>query len=478
MATASNQQNNDEVDFNTSPLLDEQASQQSRRTYMLTYSRADMARFPDCESFTKCALEAFDSGKSAARVVQWAACLESHADGEQKHYHMAIKLSGTRRWQGVSKYLREHHNIVVNFSSDHCDYVAAYRYICKDKPKEQVLHSPDHNNLEVLGSSPRTKNAMQKFSANSKRRRSSAATATAACSDNTPMKKTKPKRLTNTDVSEFLVQENIQTERELMLIAKKRHDDGEKDLYNFILNKTPKALNDLVYTTWKIQNTPALVERTSKSRILILIECGDKPCVENCNGQWFACANEVLKNNRVNIYTFADAMRKCLTNGRQKHNNIMIVGPTNCGKLFLLDPLEMIYKTFMNPSATSYAWVGLEACEVAYLNDFRYSQECIKWSDFLLLLEGQTVNLPRPKNQFSSDLTISRSNTISFFATSKNPIEYIGKYNIRDDRETDMMSSRWNVFTFHHQIPTENIKVLPRCPHCFAHLVMRGSNMD
>ena len=95
----------------------------------------------------------------------------------------------------------------------------------------------------------------------------------------------------------------------------------------------------------------------------------------------------------------------------------MLVGPTNCGKSFLLDPLELIYKTSMNPSATSYAWVGLEECEIAYLNDFRYTPECIKWNDFLLLFEGQTVNLPRPRNQFSSILTISRDNTIPFFAT-------------------------------------------------------------
>ena len=114
----------------------------------------------------------------------------------------------------------------------------------------------------------------------------------------------------------------------------------------------------------------------------------------------------------------------------------------------------------------------------SYLNDFRYTPECIKFSDFLQLLEGQTVDLPRPKSQFSSDLTISRDNTIPFFATSKNPIEYIGKYNVRDDLETEMMSSRWKVFCFKNQIPLEKIKNLPRCPNCFVKLIMQGSDMD
>ena len=57
---------------------------------------------------------------------------------------------------------------------------------------------------------------------------------------------------------------------------------------------------------------------------------------------------------------------------------------TNCGKSFLLNLLELIFKSFMNPAAAKYAWVGLDQCEVAYLNVFRWSKELIKWNDFLL----------------------------------------------------------------------------------------------
>ena len=67
-----------------------------------------------------------------------------------------------------------------------------------------------------------------------------------------------------------MLKHNIKTENELMVIVKQRHDDGEKDIYNFIVNKTQKALSELVSTTWKIQNAPAIVERNSKSRIEIL----------------------------------------------------------------------------------------------------------------------------------------------------------------------------------------------------------------
>jgi len=82
------------------------------------------------------------------------------------------------------------------------------------------------------------------------------------------------------------------------------------------------------------------------------------------------------------------------------------------------------------------------------------------------------VHLPRPKNQFSSALLVPRDNTIPFFATSKGQIEFIGKFNVRDDRESDMMASRWHKFSFHHQI--DNPKVLEPCPRCFAVLAMEG----
>ena len=88
------------------------------------------------------------------------------------------------------------------------------------------------------------------------------------------------------------------------------------------------------------------------------------------------------------------------------------------------------------------------------------------------------MNLPHLKNQFSSDLTILRDNRIMYFATSISPIEYVGKYNVRDDLETEMMSSRWKVLCFKNQIPLEKIKNLPRCPNCFVKLIMQGSDMD
>ena len=108
------------------------------------------------------------------------------------------------------------------------------------------------------------------------------------------------------------------------------------------------------------------------------------------------------------------------------------------------------------------------------LNDLRWTEEMIKWSEFLLLLEGQTVHLPRPKNQFSSDLEINRENKLPFFATSTAEISFIGRYNSRDEREDAMMALRWKVFNFTVQI--KDPEDIPPCPHCFS--VLLSSGMD
>ena len=126
----------------------------------MTYSRADMINFPDCDLFAKCVLEVLREGKSTARVEQWAACLENHSGNEHNHYHMAIKLSGTRCWYGVSQV-----SIVVTLQ--HIGMSAKIK-------QHRLLHSPNHVNPAKLGS-PRNKNAMKQFFTNAEKCRSTVA---------------------------------------------------------------------------------------------------------------------------------------------------------------------------------------------------------------------------------------------------------------------------------------------------------------
>ena len=127
---------------------------------------------------------------------------------------------------------------------------------------------------------------------------------------------------------------------------------------------------------------------------------------------------------------------------RKKPLNIFLVGPSNRGKSFLLEPLEQIFNCFTNPAQGKYAWNGLDEAEVAFINNFGWSKELIAWQELFNLLEGAPCKLSRPKNDFAADLHIPYSNTISVFATEIRPIEYVRAYGLRDERETARMDNR------------------------------------
>ena len=96
---------------------------------------------------------------------------------------------------------------------------------------------------------------------------------------------------------------------------------------------------------------------------------------------------------------------------------------------------------FENPANDNYAWVWSEKAKVFLLNGIWWSKDLIPWHDMLLLLEGETVNLPAPNNIYSENIVISTD--VAILAASKSPIKHIGSYNGSDDREKEMMAARW-----------------------------------
>ena len=79
-------------------------------------------------------------------------------------------------------------------------------------------------------------------------------------------------RLTNVNVSNLMVKRGIKTEDELLSLAWAGTKDCEPALQSFVLNKTPKARDDLTATTWRMQRASQLLERSHKTRIQIISE--------------------------------------------------------------------------------------------------------------------------------------------------------------------------------------------------------------
>ena len=426
-------------------LGDEIERTKPRRSYLVTYSKANLEKFLTRESFAEAIVEPFVSKQSSSKPQHWVCCVEKHAD-DSYHYHLAVKLTGPKRWLESKRTLQRKHGIVVNFS-DHDGYYSAYKYICKYD--DNVYHSPNHPNLNEIGS-PKTKNCHKAYRERCSKRQ-------VPTNEQDPNSGKKIRKLSNIEVSEFIVKNNIKNETALLAIADAQSVEGKKDLANYVICRSSKSLNELIQQTWKMKEASATLERKKRCRMDIIREAADGQCVQGCEGMWLKSAEEVLYNNKVHPILYAAAVRELLTLGRGKYRNLRIVVKTNCGETFLLKPLLHLFDTFSNPAADKYAWVGADKKEVIWLNDFRWSKELIEWKSFLLLLEGDEVNLPAPQNHYATDVCINHD--IPIFATSKDIIKYRGPYNQEDKNEDDMMASRWKVFHFTHSIPEEEQKI-------------------
>ena len=169
-----------------------------------------------------------------------------------------------------------------------------------------------------------------------------------------------------------------------------------------------------------MHNAQEKLEREKMTRTEILRSFLSKACEGGCGGDWLRFATDVLLRNDISFATFTSAVLEAIEKGRGKYRNILITGPANCGKTFILSPLTTIFDAFCNPASTSFAWVGADQAEIIFLNDFRWKKEIIPWHDMLLLLEGQLVHLPAPKSHFSHDMVLT--GTTPVFCTSKHKI--------------------------------------------------------
>ena len=107
-----------------------------------------------------------------------------------------------------------------------------------------------------------------------------------------------------------------------------------------------------------------------------------------------------------------------------KNKNLIITGPANCAKTFILKPLKLIFSDsiFESPDNNNHAWAGSEKAKVFLLNDSRKTKDLNLWNDMLVLLAGETVKLTAPRKIYSEGIVISTDVAIS--ATNKSPTKY------------------------------------------------------
>ena len=439
---------------------------QVRSVYLVTYSQADKRKFPTRRSFDEAVVGAFSHGN--ARILHWCCSEENHSEGG-KHYHLALKVNKNQRWLPAKEHLMQEDGISVHFSNVHHNYYSAWTYVTKED--EDFIQSENHPRLQV-GTAPITNEASRtrRGSTSESRSNNDEGPGSSNGASRRSQRQSKKKRISAFEVSEIIVSNSVKTLTELQAIAFEQKEEGKTDLAEFLIARNPRAVADILTTAWEIEGAKDKLERASKTRLTLLNEAKEGECEEGCHGQWIRQATEILHNNNISEQDFTSSVRDLLVKGRGKYRNIMIIGPADCGKTFLFNPLRSIFKTFSNPASGTFAWVGVDNAEVIFLNDFRWTSNLIPWHDLLLLLEGQEVHFPAPKTHFAKDISLIADTPI--FSTSKGPLRYI-KNGIIDERETEMMKVRWNIYQLHWQIPRDLQRDIPACGKCFASFIIQ-----
>ena len=120
------------------------------------------------------------------------------------------------------------------------------------------------------------------------------------------------RRLSAFEVSEIVVEKGIKSVTELQALASEQKSEEKTDLAEFIVNRAPRVVSDIVKTAWDMENADATLQRSQKSRMLPLEEAGEDDCVDGCDGQWRLCAEKILENNGIDVELFLTAVNELL----------------------------------------------------------------------------------------------------------------------------------------------------------------------
>jgi len=274
-----------------------------RSVYLATYSQADLVKVP--------------SRKHFAEMVQ------------------------------VRENIKRIHDIDLDFSEWHDNYYSVWTYVTKCDAHFQTSegHPPLSNPpITAMATAAKRANACRVLD----------------LPHSIPSKKApkpfKPPRLTNEGVGQIILKNQVKNEQDLYCLAKLQAKEGKSDLQNYLYKHPNSKMHaDLISTVWKIEAADMDIARQEKSRIEILEDAKLKPCSEDpigeikCNGSWLAASIDIMHKNSIDRKQFSDSILNCLKHGRGKGRNVMIVGPTNSAKSFILMPLTKIYTCFMTP---------------------------------------------------------------------------------------------------------------------------------
>lgn len=455
-------------------------SNKINRTYLITYSQADLSICPTRESFATLVVEAFQGNVNYMCVSR-----ECHS-GVGMHYHAAVLLSTSSRWHPAKTYMQSR-GVVVNFSTSGAMYAGAYFYVTKDDPCyiHAAVKSQSHPPRSEIGTNEKAKKANTTYLANVAKRKAEKENARGAESESAK-KKSRPK-LTRLKMIDLCLENNIKTDDEMLVFAKKRRSEmGDDHVLENFTRIGEKGRGEVLREAAKMSAADENVRLSRTSRMEIVksvLSSGECSCKEK--GMWLTLAYDICDKNRIDAETIKTAFYELLVGGRKKHKNIILVGESNCAKTFLVQPLSIVFtRTFNTPPSSTFGWLDADTAQIILLNDYRWKPTDhggdIAWDAFLRLLEGGDCKLPAPMNSRASHISLPRENDVPIFCTSGDTVKFWKKdlnepQTDEHRRENKMMDERWRVIRLQHVFDEDDKVECPPCAWCFCVFVDKST---
>ena len=386
------------------------------------------------------------------------------AEDERTHFHICLKATRCHRFKAVVEELKRR-GIYVRAVSSHQSYWSMARYVCVPsarKPRNELdatpwLSDPNEEPLGTVTKHPTIANAC-------KIPRTAVPSAAKQHAAALEEGKVKPQRLTkHVQAHNAVTLLGCRTVKKLQRFAAREADAGRPALLDFVLGQ--KDLRAFILQCLSIQ---AAANMDSEDEDLLpwdrVVAFAKRPCV--CNGTYIPSACAVLTHNGHDPEVYTTAVAKSLQHGPCKRGNVALVGASDAGKSWLVNPLNEIFTTLAKPAENStYPLADIMDYDCVLWSEFNWAkfQKTIGLDDMILWWGGETHRVGVSKSVSPKDLERDPAH-VPVFLTMGEPIH------APTQRLQKMVNNRINYFYFPKSLDKVD-DTLQSCAPCWARWV-------
>ena len=329
--------------------------------------------------------------------------------------------------------------------------------------------------------------SQESWNANAFKRNREAAAARAAGEATKSGKKQKVEKFNTLDFKALVLSAGLTMPNAVMEYVQQK---GSAAAQAFV-SRYQRQLKDLLSEAEAWSNAPAVAAAERETEWQVVERLAQGPCT--CSGDapclWEAAVGAFFARNTGTIDEewFAACLAKVMRNGPGKQSRIpLLVGVTNAGKSTVLDPIDFVFGpelVFHTPAlGASMPLVNLAVkCKrFIYFDDYQpvafastpRRSPCLPVITFLKLFAGQQLEVQVPMNMNNGNVDMAWSKGAAITAKLEGLWEPNMCVSAEDVRH---MQSRVEQFEAHAQVPTTDMREVPKCRTSFCRWLLSRS---